>query len=190
ANLVRAWRLGRELRRWSEQRSIDGIRVQVVVGGGTMAMAVGTVTPQIFIGDDLLDILTGSERAAVLWHEEHHRVTRAPVRAAALEAWLTLLGRWGPARKRLIDRLADLEQLADEYAITRGSSAASLAGALLKTEPTLLGASFSYGAERRIHALVDTDLGHPPRARLPYEWLPLTAVFVMSVACHLWGLPT
>lgn len=190
-NLLRGWSLGRGLHGVSDERSIDGIRVHVVAGGGRMAMAVGTVMPRIFIGDGLLRILSRSERAAVLMHEEHHRLSRAPIRAASLEAWLTLLRWCGPARRRLMDRLSDLEQLADEYATARGSRPASIARALLKTDAAYSGTAFSYMAERRISALVETERGQSPRARrLPYEWLPLAAVTVMSVACHLWGLPS
>lgn len=188
-NLLRGRRLSHELEALSEATTIDGIHVRIVAGGGRMALVLGAVIPTIFVGDELLHILDDDERTAVLLHEDHHRSSRAPIRAAAVEAWISILGRWGAARCLLLDRLADLESMADRHAIDRGCSRASLAGALIKTDTSGAGASaFSYARERRINALIATDggTGVVPHG-LPYEWLPVAAAFVIAAACHLWG---
>jgi hypothetical protein len=189
-NLLRARRLRRALEGLSDARTIDGIPVRVVTGGGRMALVLGAFAPMIFIGDELLDILDEEERTAVLLHEDHHRSIRAPIRAAALEAWVSIVGRIELPRQVLLDRLADLEDMADLHAIGKGCSRASLAAALIKTDPGGPGlAAFSYGSERRIRALVDSEraavaISH----RLPYEWLPVAVVTAMAVACHPWGI--
>lgn len=189
-NLLRGRRIGQELETLSEATTIDGIGVRVVAGGGRMAVVLGAVKPIIFVGDELLEILTDDERTAVLLHEDHHRASRAPIRAAAVEAWISILGRWDVATCVLRDRLADLEAMADQHAIDRGCSPASLAGALIKTDPSAAGLSaFSYAAERRIHALLGVDRGTSTVAQgLPYEWLPIALASVIAAACHLWGI--
>jgi len=124
---------------------------------------------------------------AVVLHEDHHRRTRAPVRAAALGAWLRLLGRSNHVQRVLVDRLSDLEALADADAIGRGSSPRSLARALLKGgDASPRPVSFAYGAERRVEQLLDRAAGVPVEAvgRLPYEWLPVVLLSVATLACH------
>lgn len=92
----------------------------------------------------------------------------APVRAAALESWILFGGRIRAARRVLLERLSDLESMADSYAIARGCSRAALADALLKSDASAVGvAAFSYGAERRIVALVDGPTAASVRHHLP-----------------------
>ena len=183
------------MRRLEEALARDA--VSVVIGGvacrmtpalGTDAVVVGTIRPRIYVGLDLIDRLTNDEIKAVLYHEEHHRVTLAPLRAAAITSWLRLFGRAGNVREMLLDRLADLETMADAEALRRGSTAGSLARALLKGgEPLGLTAAFSYAADRRVEQLLEYVEGDAPAGsrRLPYEWLPAAMFAVTAVGCHL-----
>ena len=153
---------------------------------GTDAVVVGILRPQIFLGASLFEELSADELEAVVYHEDHHRRTRAPIRAAALGAWLRLLGRSEGVRGVVLDRLADLETLADVDAIRRGSTPQSLARALMKGEMSLQPVAFSYAADQRIERLLDRAAGIPIDAtgRLPYEWLPVALVTVATLGCH------
>jgi hypothetical protein len=193
---IRATLTGRRLARALDSRSTPaaaaGVPCRIVHGGGRHAFVLGAVRPKIYVGDELLHALEQDELQAVLFHEDHHRRTFAPLRAAALEAWLTLVGRAGIARTALIDRLIDLEEEADAEALRRGVDPSALASALIKAEPSLaLGTSFAAGSAHRLRTLVAIADGVAPRddARLPYEWLPVAAVAVLALACHFTGLP-
>jgi Zn-dependent protease with chaperone function len=135
--------------------------------------------------------LDTDELRAVLLHEEHHRRTLAPLRALALEAWLTLAGRAAPARAALLNRLTDLEVEADAAALRWGADPSALASALLKTDVSLAaGASFAAASAERLRTLVALADGaeRVDDPRLPYEWLPVAAVAVVALACHVSGL--
>jgi hypothetical protein len=163
-----------------------GVPCRVTPGLGTDAIVVGSVRPRIFLGAALVNALADDELEAVVYHEDHHRRTRAPLRAAALGAWLRLLGRLESFRSVLLDRLTDLETLADADAIRRGSSPRSLARALVKGDAALQPVSFSYAADRRVERLLDRAAGVPVDAggRLPYEWLPIALLAVATLGCH------
>lgn len=150
------------------------------------ALVVGSLRPRIFVGAQLIGTLTDQELEAVVFHEDHHRRSRAPLRAAALGAWLRILGRSERVRSVMLGRLADLETMADADAIRRGSSPRSLARALLKGGVSLEPVAFSYAAERRVERLLDHAAGTRVDARvgLPYEWLPIALLAVTAVACH------
>lgn len=187
-NLLRGHRLGRQLDAVSTPHRIDGVPVQVVPSAGRVALVIGAVRPTVYVGEELLHSLTADERRAVLLHEEHHRATWAPVRAAALESWIALVGRYARLRRVLLERLADLESMADSYALARGCSRAAVAAALLKTDASGVGLSaVSYGAERRIAALLDKRTAIAVRHHLPYEWLPAAAMMAIALACHTLG---
>lgn len=189
SNLARGHRLSRALDSLSESRIFEGIQVRVVPGAGRMAVVLGTIRPAIYVGDELIEVLTADERTAVLLHEEHHRAIRAPLRAAALEAWMSIVGRYGSVRRILVHRLGDLEAMADRYAVTKGCSRSALAAALVKSEPGPVGLSArSYGAEQRIQALLDRDQALLVGQHLPYEWLPMAVFIVIAAACHALGL--
>jgi len=185
--LVRSLRLSWVLARDAEETSMFGVRFQVTPALETDAIVVGSIRPVIYVGAELLATLSDDEMRAVVFHEDHHRRTRAPLRAAALGAWLRLLGRSNRVRSVLAGRLSDLESLADADAIRRGSSPRSLARALLKGDASPQPVSFAYGAERRVEHLLDRAAGVPVAAagRLPYEWLPLILLTVATVGCHL-----
>jgi hypothetical protein len=160
-------------------------RITPAIGGD--ALVVGAVRPRILVGADLVARLSWDELQAVVYHEDHHRRTRAPLRAAALAAWLRLLGRSPSVRDHVLDRLADLESLADADAIRRGSSPGSLARALLKGQPSTQPVAFSYASDRRVEwLLARADGTHVnARGRLPYEWLPVAVLAVVTLSCHV-----
>ncbi len=191
-DVLRGRRLAQALDRRSTRGAPAGMPCRIVRGGGRRALVLGVIRPTIYIGDELVAALDGDELQAVLLHEEHHRRTLAPLRAASLEAWLTLLGRMVPVRTVLLDRLTVLEEEADAAALRRGVDPGALASALLKSDPQLaLGMSFTAASARRLRTLVaqadgTSQLEHPP---LPYEWLPVAAIAVVTLACHLGGLP-
>lgn len=184
--LARSQRVARTLAQDAWDTSMFGVRVRVTPALETDAIVVGSIRPVIYLGADLLATLSGDELRAVVYHEDHHRRTRAPIRAAALDAWLRLLGRSNRVRGVLLDRLSDLEALADADAIRRGSSPGALARALVKGEASLRPVSFAYAAERRVEQLLDRAAGTPVEAagRLPYEWLPVILLTVATLGCH------
>ena len=184
--LVRAQRVSLALARDAQDTSMFGVPVRVTPALETDAIVVGSIRPVIYVGADLLATLSKDELRAVVYHEDHHRRTRAPIRAAALDAWIRLLGRSDRVRGVLLDRLSDLETLADADAIQRGSSPTSLARALLKGDATLQPISFAYAAERRVDHLLDRAAGVQVEAagRLPYEWLPVILLAVATLGCH------
>lgn len=184
--LLRSQRLSGALAIDAQEAAPFGVAIRVTPSLGTDAVVVGAIWPRIYVGSELVATLSDHEMRAVLLHEDHHRRTRAPLRAAALGAWLRLLGRSAKMRSVLLDRLADLETLADADAIRRGSSPRSLARALLKGDPSIRPVSFAYAAERRVEQLLDRAAGHPVEAagRLPYEWLPVIVLAVATVGCH------
>lgn len=195
---LRSIRLGHllagELTVRSRPAIVQGIRCNVISGGGHQAFVLGAVRPRIWIGDGLLAALDPGELRAVLLHEDHHRRTFAPLRTAALEAWLTLFG-WSPHVHSLVtERLVDLEELADVDALEQGVSPATLASALLKGEPSRAraAAGLSRAADRRIVTLLELAAGRPGTGsrKLPYEWLPFAVVAAVALGCHLPSIPS
>lgn len=178
----------RLLSRAAEPASLGGVPCQVVSGLGRRAFVSGWLRPQIYIGDQLITTLDPAELAGVLLHEEHHRRTRAPLRAAAIGAWLSILGWVGGVDSIARRRLTDLERAADDEALSRGASPAALASALFKVAPVGVPASASYAAsaDDRIASLLLRSQGiSEPTRSLPIEWLPPVAVTVTLTACHL-----
>lgn len=180
-------RLAAHLADGAEEARLFGVPCRVTKQLGADALVIGAVRPRIYIGAALLDALADDEIKAVVYHEDHHRRTRAPLRAAALGAWLHLLGRFVRIRAVVLDRLADLETLADEDAIGRGSSPRALARALVKGDLSLRPVALSYAADRRIARLLDRAAGHPGNGALrpPVEWLPLALIVTVGLGCHL-----
>lgn len=185
--LARSHRLAMALATTAQEAVRFGVPIRVTPELGLDAVVVGFIRPRIYVGSEMLVALSDEEIRAVVLHEDHHRRTRAPVRAAALGAWLRMFGRSHRIRLVLLDRLADLESLADADAMRRGASARSIARALLKGEASPQPASFAYAAERRVARLLDHAEGDETAAtpgRLPYEWLPVIVVAVATVGCH------
>lgn len=184
--LARSARTSRALAAAARPAELFGVAIRITHLLRTDAVVVGTLRPRIYVGSELLECLADDEVLAVLLHEDYHRRTRAPLRAAALGAWLRLFGRSLRLRAVILNRLTDLETLADADAIRRGSSPRSLARALLKGDMSLQPVSFGYAAERRVAQLLDRAGGHPvsPPGRLPYELLPVIVLVIASVGCH------
>lgn len=184
--LVRSRRLSCSLASGALETSMFGVRVRVTPALGMDAIVVGSIRPVIYVGAALVAALPDDEMEAVILHEDHHRRTRAPIRAAALSGWLRLLGWSDRVRSLLVGRLSDLEALADADAIRRGSTPRSLARALLKGDVTLQPVSFTHASERRVMQLLNLASGDPVSAagRLPYEWLPVVLLTVTTLGCH------
>ncbi len=185
-DVARSRHLARTLSASAVEASLFDIPVRITPGLGMDAIVLGSLRPRIFLGEALFLALANDELQAVVFHEDHHRRTRAPLRASALEAWLRLLGRSRRVRDVVLDRLADLEILADADAIRRGSSARSLARALVKGDASFQPASFAYAADRRVVQLLDHAAGVAlaPARRPPYEWLPVILLAVATLGCH------
>lgn len=185
-DIVASHRLASTLSVDAQDMALFGVPCRVTPALGTDALVVGSIRPRVFVGAPLLAALSGDELEAVMYHEDHHRRTRAPLRAAALGAWLRLLGRSESVRCVVFDRLTELETLADTDAIRRGSSPRSLARALVKGDAAVQPVSFSYAADRRVERLLDRAAGVPVDAggRLPYEWLPVALVALATLGCH------
>jgi len=187
ADVVRSSRAMRTLSNGAYETTLFGAPCLVAPSLGMDALVVGSIRPRIFVGAAMLSRLSEDELRAVVYHEDHHRRVLAPLRAAALTAWLRLLGRSGTVRVVVMDRLADLESLADADAIRRGSSPRALARALLQGESASQPAAFSFAAERRVSRLLGlaADMPEVPSYRMPYEWLPVALLAVAAVSCHL-----
>ena len=185
-NLAESRRDARALAADADPAEIFGVPCHVTSALGADAVVVGALRPEIYVGRAMLSALSTDELRAVLYHEDHHRRTLAPLRAAALGAWLRLLGRSAVVRGHILDRLTDLETLADADAIRRGSTARSLARALIKGDASPQPASFAYAAERRVGQLLARADGAAVDAagRLPYEWLPVLLLGVATLGCH------
>ena len=183
--LIPSYRLSVALATDARDANLFGVGIRVTRSLGVDAVVIGALRPRIYVGSGLLEMFSDEEKRAVLLHEEHHRRTRAPLRAAALGAWLRLLGRAPAIRARVLDRLADLETLADADAIQRGSSPRSLARALVKGDRSLQPVSFAYAADRRVEQLLAHAEGTAvqPTIRPPYEWLPLIVLGITLIAC-------
>ena len=192
-DLRTAGRLRGQLDLVSSPETIEGVEVRVIRDGSVDAFVLGALRPAVYLGDASIDVLDRDELAAVVHHEDHHRRTLAPLRAAAVGAWLRIVGRSSAARALLLARLAQLEAAADAYAMQRGVHPGAIAAALLKVDPhRTSGTAFSGTADRRIQALVDAAAGRPAARTtpLPYEWLPLVIVIAATVGCHLTELAT
>lgn len=187
-DLAGSTRLAAELSDRAEESQLFGVPCLVTQQLGADALVIGAIRPRIYMGAALLGALADDEIKAVVYHEDHHRRTRAPLRAAALGAWLRLLGRSARVRTVVLNRLADLETLADADAIGRGSSPRSLARALVKGDLSPRPVALSYAADRRIARLLDRAAGHPGPGVLspPLEWLPLAMIITVGLGCHLW----
>lgn len=187
-DLRRAGRLRGRLDHVSSPETIRGVEVRLIRDGSVEAFVLGALRPTVYLGAACIGVLDADELAAVVHHEDHHRRTRAPLRAAAVEAWLRIVGRSAAARGLLLARLAQMEAAADAYAIWRGVRPGSIAAALLKVDPhRTWGAAFSGSTDHRIRALIDAAAGRPAARTtpLPYEWLPLAIVIAVTVGCHL-----
>lgn len=186
-DLIAGHRRTRMLSADAREVELFGVPCSIAPALGHDALVVGWIRPRILLGVPLMSALSNAELEAVVYHEDHHRRTRAPLRAAALGGWLRLFGRAGRVRRALLDRVADLESLADADAIRRGSSPRSLARALMKGDLSRQPVAFSYAADRRVQRLLDGADGAQVKTMppLPYEWLPVVLLAGVTAACHI-----
>lgn len=154
-------RLASGMARMARPGAIAGQPVALVPGLGSPVVA-GLWRPQIYCADDLSTQLDADEVEAVILHEQHHVVDRAPLRIVLLAAASPLLGRMARGREWLEQERARLEIAADRHAIAAGASRPAIASALLKLSaaPTLADAlGFATAADLRIRALLDEPTG-------------------------------
>lgn len=186
--------LGRGIARTLQSVSVpirlDGVDVRLVRSPERRAFVLGALHPTIYVGEDLVAMLSPDERRGVVLHEDHHRLTRAPLRSASITAWTQLVRPLPAVGRILSERLVDLERAADFHALALGVRPASVAGALVKLGSLDIDsiAAFSSAADRRIGGLLaaaDNETG--PREHLPYEWLPVAIPVLVVALCHLLG---
>lgn len=187
-NVSRGWLLGRRLRSSSSATIVAGIACRIIASGRVEAFSLG-LRPTTFLSERALLTLDQNQLRAVVLHEDHHRQSRAPLRAAVLEAWLVIAGRWRMLRAPLVLRLAALEAAADRYALERGATPEALASALLRMDRAAATPSFTGHAEHRIDQLLAAADGKPPLEprHLPIEWLPALVLVAMAFGCRLAG---
>ncbi len=191
AAIARSTLLARALARTSYDASFAGVSYRVIDAAGREAFVAGALRPVVFVGLAAVETLEDRELRAVLWHEEHHRRTLAPLQGAALGAWLRLLGRWRPIRRYLVERLALLEITADACALDRGASRSSVASALFKLDPALAGPAgteFGGAGDQRIRALVGPQERARSRLAGPIEWAPVCFLLAMLIGCRVAGV--
>jgi len=190
-NMARAALLARHLGRVSRPLNVAGVTCRVISSGRREAFAIG-LRPTIFISEAAVMALDCQQLRAVLLHEDHHRRTLAPLRAAALEGWLALGGWVGAVRRPLLDRLAALETSADRHALRHGATPGSLASALLRMEHGAVASPFTGHADRRVGQLLAAATGeqHVAGGHIPIEWLPWLMLIAMVIGCRLAGADT
>ena len=174
--------------RLSRPGSIAGRSVALVPGLGA-AFVGGLRAPRIFWGDELAGRLDDEEVHAVLLHERHHQLARAPLRlvaVSALEPWLRHLE---TGRSWIEQERARVEIAADAFALGAGATRPVLASALLKLSSSAqLGAlpGFATAADLRIRALIGESTGLAPDR--PASWGPAFAGVALVLACVLLAL--
>jgi len=140
------------------------------------AFCAGLLRPRIYLSREAAHSLSVDELNAVIAHEQHHVLSRDPLRllvARAVADGLFFL----PLLKRLTERYAALAELAaDDAAVRRGGSSQPLAAALLAFEAQPGSQVVGIAPER-----VDHLLGQPARWRLPAALLMGALVALLGV---------
>ena len=182
--IIGSARLGGELLKRTYSLTLHGVPCRVIRGGRS-AFVLGTLRPQIYVGEVLLVQLSEDELRGVIAHEDHHRRTGAPLRSAALQAWLRLLS-WSTVASAVVgSRLIDLERAADTHAMRSGVPRRALAAALLRVDTvgSPIGSNFSSHADQRVAALLFSPADKPSTVAL--EWLPWAVAAAAAVLCHV-----
>lgn len=172
-------RLTVSIARLARSTTLDGLPVALVPGLGAAVVA-GLRRPRIFLADDLPDRLDAEELRAVILHEHHHQLERAPARLVLIGALAPVLRRLGAGRAWMERERARIEIAADAYALASGASRPALASALLKlgSSPGLDPApGFATASDLRVRALLGgaTEIGNDGSAGRAFATLILVA---------------
>lgn len=154
-------RLAASVARLARPATLDGRSVLLVPGLGAAVVA-GLRRPRIFCADDLPDRLDAEELRAVILHEHHHQLERAPARLVLIGALAPVLGLLEGGRGWMERERARIEIAADAYALKSGASRPALASALVKlaSSPGLSAApGFASAADLRVRALLGDATG-------------------------------
>lgn len=170
------------LHRLAEPAVLGGTMVGVIDGVGPAYVA-GLRHPQIYCAPDLASQLDPRELRAVLLHERHHQIDRAPARLVLLDAIAWPLSQFDLGR-RWLDRVrAQIEIAADRYAVACGAARADLASALVKLgdqRAPVGAAGYNASSELRLRALLD-DAVAPTSGRSMWIAAGLVAAGVVMV---------
>ncbi len=158
---LRHQQLAAGMARLAHHGELGGEPVEFVAGLAAPVVA-GLWRPRIFCADDLGATLDHDELRAVVLHERHHRLDRAPLRLVVMLALAPVLSRVAAGRAWLERERARVEIAADAYALAAGVGRRALASAILKlsTRPGLaLAPGFTTAADLRIRALLGEPTG-------------------------------
>jgi beta-lactamase regulating signal transducer with metallopeptidase domain len=156
-----------------------------LVPGIEAAVVAGLYRPRIYCSGELMERLDAEELRAVILHEQHHQLHRAPLRLVVLGALAPFVAWSGPGRQWLDVRRAGIEIAADGYALGLGVPRAVLAMALVKllaAEPTMSRAGFASAADLRLRALLDDTATPDARSRHWTSWALAVVAFVTACA--------
>jgi Zn-dependent protease with chaperone function len=146
------------------------------------AFCAGYLRPSIYVSRGALELLSEDELGAVLFHEDHHRAVRDPLRFACgrvLSQALFFL----PALRPLGDRYGDLaEQNADAAAVEASAGEKGpLASALIAFEEAAPQGAAGISPER-----VDSLLGRPVHGRLPTFLITMSLASLSALVVLVW----
>jgi Zn-dependent protease with chaperone function len=146
------------------------------------AFCAGYLRPSIYVSRGALELLSDDELGAVLFHEDHHRAVRDPLRFACgrvLSQALFFL----PALRPLGDRYGDLaEQNADASAVEASAGEKGpLASALIAFEGAAPQGAAGISPER-----VDSLLGRPAHGRLPTLLIAMSLLSLSALVVLVW----
>ena len=146
------------------------------------AFCAGYLHPRVYISRGALELLSEEELGAVLFHEDHHRAVRDPLRFACARVLSQALF-FLPALRPLGDRYDDLaERNADAAAVEASAGEkAPLASALIAFEGAAPQGAVGISPER-----VDSLLGRPARRRLPSLLIAMSVASLSGVVVLVW----
>lgn len=152
--------------RLARPAALNGHAISLVPGLDAPLVG-GLRKPTIYCGDGLPHRLDPAEIQAVILHERHHQLARAPIRLVVLAAAEPLLKQAVAGRSWLARERARIEIAADSFAISSGVPRETLASAMMKlsTVPqSKLMPGFASAADLRIRALLGERTGLEPGA--------------------------
>jgi hypothetical protein len=162
---------------------LPGHRGVMLIDDATpQAFCAGYLRPAVYISRGALELLGEEELGAVLFHEDHHRSTRDPLRFACARVLSQALF-FLPALRPLGDRYHELaEQKADEAAVRASAGERGpLASALLAFDAATPAGVAGISPER-----VDSLLGESPRWQLPSPLIAVSIATLSSLIVLVW----